>query len=600
MQASLRTIVSCLVLAVLLLLTSVAAAENSIELGCDRNDLSTADVLQCQVVLTITDSDNMGDVRMPEFKGFEILNQNTSSQHSTTIINFKMESKQTRTTTFMLRPVKAGEFSLGPASFRHDGRIVKSGLWHVRINQLEARKDGQYWGDLALSAPLSAREKNDPRLFVRLIPEKHEVYAGESMTATLYGYISGYKVSDAKEESRPAFEGFRAQALDLPENRASKRVRIGSETYTVMPLVRFILTGKQAGARTISPYRVSIGVNTQDFFNRVQYVSRSSDPLNVLIKNLPEEGKPQGFRAGQVGSFELKAKIDRRVTEVNQPVALTIELKGGGDYGAYNLPSLPPIEGVKSYPPSKSDQQFQQGVMMVNIKKAEYLLVPQSPGQFLIPSMSFSYFDTKSGIYETATTRSYAIRVSPGSGKASGQSAAMLAGRQELLPDGEKLRPIKIVPTLDTAKNGEFISGLAFKLLLFVPLAILLLLMLWDVMRWIKPRMAVGERVRLERQVRELEKSLQAQLEQAGAEFYSSLAILLYKRLELASGASLAGMTHDQLSSRLSADGWDREKITTLIKILETCEMGRYALSSIGVDQRKSLLDQAASIGGKR
>ncbi len=572
-----------------------AHAQSGAEISCDSTRISMADTLQCNVALSIDSSSDISDITMPTFEGFRILSQNTSSQQQTTIVNFKMESKQIRTTSYALSPLKPGSYEIGPAIFKYDGRLYRSNVWRVQVDELEVRSEGQYWGDAGITAPLSERERNDSSLFIRLVPERRELYAGASMLATLYLYTRNVSASQLKQDAAPDFEGFRYRNLEISQNEGVRRMNVGGRVYNVQPVVRVLLTPEKDGRLSISPFRVSVGVDTGDFFDRMRWVSRTSEPLEIEVKPLPTEGQPAGFDPTHVGAFELKATVDRRSTEVNQPVAYTLSLKCQSDPAAVQLPQLMQIDGFKAYPPSTKDNSYQQGNHLAGEKTAEYLLVPQREGQLLIPSLSFAAFDPEKGQYTVLTTEEFNISVKPASAVAS--SGTALPQRQELQAEAGSLRPIKITPVLERRMNGEFVYSMLFRLLLIIPPGLLFLLGLFDFLRYLSRRLSGGERARLERELKKLESEASALLASNGAEFFSKLAAVAYKRLEMECSESLAGLTHEQLSARLTEKGWSTDAVAALLKIFDRCELGRYAPSSMDQSARRELFKEARRVG---
>jgi len=291
----------------------------------------------------------------------------------------------------------------------------------------------------------------------------------------------------------------------------------------------------------------------------------------------------------------LKATVDRRSTEVNQPVAYTLSLKCQSDPAAVQLPQLMQIDGFKAYPPSTKDNSYQQGNHLAGEKTAEYLLVPQREGQLLIPSLSFAAFDPEKGQYTVLTTEEFNISVKPASAVAS--SGTALPQRQELQAEAGSLRPIKITPVLERRMNGEFVYSMLFRLLLIIPPGLLFLLGLFDFLRYLSRRLSGGERARLERELKKLESEASALLASNGAEFFSKLAAVAYKRLEMECSESLAGLTHEQLSARLTEKGWSTDAVAALLKIFDRCELGRYAPSSMDQSARRELFKEARRVG---
>ncbi|RJO63607.1 MAG: protein BatD [Myxococcales bacterium] len=572
-----RPITLALVVALVSIVFLPAAyAANRIDLRCDKTRLSVADLLRCEQVLTIEDEDAIGSMVQPSFQGFKLVDTQTSTQQMTQIINFKVSHQRTQTTVYLLQPAGPGVFTVGPASFEERGRLVQSKAFEVTVVDVEAAQNAAAFGDDALSAPLSELESDAPELFVRLIPERQETYIGEQIAATLYIYSqANVGVNRWAPVAQPVFPGFAADRLDLPENAKAQTGVIGRRSYQIEALDRYLLTAQEIGEHQIPPYRAKFLAGAGGFFGG-RWVSRNSAPLKLVVKPLPEEGRPPGFDSSRVGEFQLQARVDRRQTEVGQPVELTIELKATKDPSRVTLPRFADIPGVRVFPPSEKTETYQQGTRLMGRRTAEYLIVPSQTGRFTIPPLTFDYFDTRQGRYQTARTEPFAVVVTAAGAAHGGIAESAAAEKQTLEAVEGALKPIRPTASLENRRQ-RFFGSTVFLALFWGPLAVLLLTRLVDLGRFALPRVFGGRRQALQRRLRRLAGDLDRRAAAPDATFLSDLKIYLYTALEAAYEESFVGLTYDELDRRLADRGVEDARRRELIALLEQCDFARYA-----------------------
>ncbi len=574
--------VSYILMGVMVLLLLCAAtpafATNRIELKVDKPSLTIGDLLQAEVVVTLEDPDHVRNITFPDFEGFKVINKSSGRQSYTSIVNFKMTSQDITTTTFVLQPLKLGEFTLGPASFREKGRLVESNTARVKVIDLKALSGQQAAGEMAISAPLSDEEALNPGYFARFIPERNQLVQGEQMAATLYLYIANTQINRWGQVAPPDFGGFSAERLELPERGDKRRLIIGNRQYHVEALDRYLLTARTLGKQVLAPYRLKVMLGGDGFFGG-RWQNIRTAPVEVTIDPLPEREGQAPLNSSLVGQFHLQASIDRGRTEVGQPVALTLRLNGNRNMDDVPLPKLPTIPNTKVYPPTEKKENIQHGSRIEGTRTAEYLIVPNKQGAYTIPSISFEYYDTKKGGYNTLQTRSYTFMAVPSKGGAASSTGYGGVIKQDLAIEEGALRPLRPSAEL-TNHNGQFFASATFWGLLLIPLALVSMLYLLDLLRWLLPRIGGGDRAKREKELKSLWADLDARASKVDKSFASDLSHALLGELELKLNQTLSGLTLDQLEQRLSLAEIPQPWRANLRRLLETCDFMRYAPNS--------------------
>ena len=122
--------------------------------------------------------------------------------------------------------------------------------------------------------------------------------------------------------------------------------------------------------------------------------------------------RPESFR-GAIGDFSARTITNIERVSLGDPVKLTFEIEGKGNFSAMPAPELKSYNNFKIGPPAFS---FEGNELTKHIGKQsfEYILTPLNPGLIEIPVVPFSYFDPIQERYFSANTSSHPIRVDPG------------------------------------------------------------------------------------------------------------------------------------------------------------------------------------------
>ncbi len=177
------------------------------------------------------------------------------------------------------------------------------------------------------------------------------------------------------------------------------------------------------------------------FFGRrepgaVKKIRAEDLPRKLVVRDVPREGRPGSF-AGAVGrGFTLEAAADRTVVQVGDPIVLTLVLRGDGNIDRAGLPPL----GDAGLSPSefRLPSAEASGILAEDGSKTFQVTVRvQSDAVREIPAISYSWFDTERGAYDT--TRSLPI--------------ALSVRRGEIVTARDAIGKIEPVPT--PAAEGE-------------------------------------------------------------------------------------------------------------------------------------------------
>jgi hypothetical protein len=338
-------------------------------------------------------------------------------------------------------------------------------------------------------------------IFVKAWFDKDEVYLNEPavLTYTIYTRLSATYKGFEKE---PVTTGFWVE--DFPPEKTTKRTEqiINGSRYVVADVRKMALFPTQAGVFTMDPGVVSTMVETRDnddfddFFSYNIFGRRSRmiptsfvsqvfakpipmEPIQLVVKALPETGKPLNF-SGAVGDYQIESSIDKREIEVGNPVTFRVRVRGRGNVNVIQTPPLPKIEDFKVYDSSSSVNISKERLRVEGEKITETVLVPKKEGAYTIPELEFVFFSPAAESYQTLKTQAHVLTVKPSSEEETATAANLpvqpVEEKEEVNLVGKDIRFIKTVNTAPSDLRKPLYKNplyWIFNLVLFLGLMIL-------------------------------------------------------------------------------------------------------------------------------
>jgi hypothetical protein len=356
-------------------------------------------------------------LKPPAMDNFAILmGPSTSSSSSVQIINGQVTQSISYSYSFILQATKEGKFILDPAEIIVDGKTYKSNSVTIEVlkgNQTNNQQNNQ--GQTNNTGTVS----NDD-VFVRLNLNKTNVTQGEQIVATISIYTKMNLVG-FEEMKFPAFKGFWSDDLENPTQISLKQEKYNGSVYQVGVLKKTLITPQHAGDIVIDPFEVTCVVQQKvnrsrqsffdDFFGNYQNVRKKlvSPAVTVHVKGLPAN-KPADF-SGAVGSFKLEATLDNSNPKTNEAISYSLKLSGNGNLKLAEIPKINFPSDFEQYDPKTNNNVSASAAGTSGNKIINYLLIPRHPGQYKIPSVSFSYYDLTNQSFKTLQTPEFSVNV---------------------------------------------------------------------------------------------------------------------------------------------------------------------------------------------
>ena len=380
------------------------ASTVSIMATVDKNASTPGDYILLQLSVKGTRNEPL----LPEMPAFKVQSRGTSSQVQ--IINGEMSSSVTH--SYILYPLQTGSFTIGPFTVMNKGNEVQSNSIKISIGKSSQNK----W-DHSRDVFISAEVDNAH-------PYLHEeiIYS--------FKFYRRVRVANVLLSNNPSFEGFITE--DIGKEKEYQEV-INGQTYHVTEISKALFPVR-TGVLQISPSTLQCDVVVKKrrqgrgffgdslfddpFFGRSQAVpkSMSTKALSVMVKPLPEQGRPLGFK-NLVGDFKLTSKINRSKLKAGDSLTLTLTLAGTGNLKTTRTIEIKGLHDFKVYddkPVFKSVISDGKTGGKLTVKKA---LVPLTEGNLTIPAITVDFFDPNDGTYKKLKTGPYKLDILPSSEK---------------------------------------------------------------------------------------------------------------------------------------------------------------------------------------
>ena len=556
--------------------------------------------------LTYSVNQRSKDLQIAEITDFDVLAgpyQSTSS--STSFVNGKRTSSFQQTYTYTLMAQREGTFTIAPASIRVSGDTYTSNGVRITVlpedEQPQQSQQSQQQPSRQANTRSSQQQSSNSgsisseNLFIRTIVSKTRVHEQEAILLSYKLYFAGVDVAQFTNNTKiPEFTGFLKQDLEQGEIQTELE-HYNGRNYQTATLYRTLLYPQHSGDIQIDPatFEAVLRVQTRaqvrsifdDFFGTYTNVTRAikAPGVTIHVESLPS-GKPAGFSGG-VGQFTLSPSISQTEVETNDAVTIRLDISGTGNMKLLKTPSVDWPEGFEPYDPKVTNNFKTTAAGVSGTKSIEYLAIPRASGDYTVPSVAFSYFDTESDTYKTLTTPEYTIHVKKGaSDSAAAGAPTNYVNKEDIKQLGSDIRYIHTNTSSLTPARPALVAygSLAFWLLYLVPLAIAVLLFV--VFRKQIRENADTTRVRYKRankvaqkRLRAADKLLQENKKEA---FYEEIERAAKQYLSDRLSIPTADLNKDNIASILRSKGVADTLVNEVIEVLSTAEFARYAPST--------------------
>lgn len=406
-----------------------------------------------------------GEVISTDFGKFELISgPSIGTSTSINMTNGHIDQTTTYTYTYYLSCEKEGNFVIPGITLSVEGRLIKSNYIEVSVVkapknpepqdqqadswfnfsfpdiQMPSFEDIQFswpWGNQQPgNAPQQQQQqrkngkvqvedkigKDD--IFVKAVTTKLEAFQGEGIVITHKLYIKeGLTQCNIQRAVFAPTQDFWLEGLEL-KNRDKSTENIGGKTYEVFTIKQTAAYPCATGKLIIPKLDLTLVMRVPATVNdpfwgaissyRNKELKLTSNELSIKVKPLP--GAHSDSKTEVVGNFQVTSNINKTEARTNEAVVLTITVSGNGNLQHINADDLNidfPTDCDITYPRINTHVSA-KGDIISGSKTFKYTIIPRQEGTYLIPGITYTYYDYDTGRYKTLTTQDYQLNVTPG------------------------------------------------------------------------------------------------------------------------------------------------------------------------------------------
>jgi hypothetical protein len=570
------------ILTILLFCTQLLFAQDvKFTASVSNNQVGTGE--QFQIDFSV--NGNADGFTPPNFSNFQVL---SGPNVSTSMTSINGNTTMSNSYSYILMPVKEGEFTIGSATAIVNGHRLSTNI--VKIKVVKGRPVPQ--NNQGQNVPGNSIAQGDPSdlskyLFIKAVVDKTNVYQGEQLTLN-YRLYTRVNIEQTQLDKLPDLNGFWNEDIKSLQQQTQMRIETYKGIrYNVADIKQTILFPEHAGNLTIDPLGMTFLVRQpapakdimdQFFgsFNEVKYKVKSA-PVVIHVKPLPEAGKPDGF-AGAVGSFNIETTVDKTELKANDALNYKVKVTGSGNIKLLKTMNVNFPADFEKYDPKITDTITNKENGVSGSRIYNYLLIPRHQGDFTIDPLKFSYFNPVTGRYTSLSSKSFHIKVDKGAAE-SNVTAFANADKQDIKLLDKDIRYIK-TDDPGLVKQGDIFFGSIWYYLLLLTGPVLCYAA-FKYRNWLIKNNSDLAKVKSRRAGKVASKHLANAQKQLLAKntkaFYEDVFKGIYGYLSDKLNISYANLDRETIASALKSRLVKEQLIGQLLDTLDLCEMARYA-----------------------
>lgn len=556
-----------------------AQSSASVEMTADRNELNVGEVMRLRIRAELTNLPD-GQLELPSIDGFRVVGRSVSRPSQIQFFGGRTRIVSTsEIQELTLQALQPGTHRIPPARIRAGRRTYESRPLVVRVGAGGAPSDDvpsdESSSESAPSSPPAVEGGTfDSVAFLRTIVDKPEPFVGEQITVTVYLYVRNPLRSAPLVAREASTDGFWVHDL-LPVNRTMESTQqvVRGTPFRVYVLRRFAAFPIRPGPLTIGAAKVRIETGSLfDLLGGSSPLTREGEPVPIAVRALPDPKRPHAA----VGTFAAQAELDRDQISTGDAVTFRVRVQGEGNLHDLDL-RLPEVPGLRILAPRIQDDIRPSGDRLGGTRSFEWLIIPERPGTYALPSLGFDRFDPSTERYAT-------VRIDAPTIVAVGRAvdAAVAEGDAVTREDAPRFGPVRTKSAF-LREEPPMSSAPWYPWALCVPPLLWLgVVTVGASRRHLRAREAKDAPKRATRaaHARLVVAERAARANDPGA-FYSEIASALSDMLETRLGEAIGGHTHAALRSYLPSRGMDEDLARRIVDELEGCDFARFSAAGV-------------------
>ncbi|MEG1664304.1 MAG: BatD family protein [Mucinivorans sp.] len=556
------------------------------------------------VEFTLSNAQGSGFVA-PSFTGLDVLAGPTvSSGTQISIINGVQKSSSSQTYTYVVVARQKGKAHVSTASVTAEGKT-----YSTKALTIEVVADGAASSSTQRQAPSGELASDD--ILLRMEVNKSSVYKGEAIVATLKLYTR-VGIAGLENAKYAAFNGFWAQELTVPRAE-SVRATVGGKVYESQVIRQWLLYPQKAGQLVIEQTNftvvaqvataVSSGSSLFDQFmgggTTYENVRRQimAPVVRIAVKELPAPA-PAGF-AGAVGRFTLQANLSSGSVAANTGGSIILKLSGAGDFPLIETPKIVLPAAFEQYDTKTEDQINNTTLGTSGTRTWEFPFIARAEGEYNIPAVEISYFDTATKSYKTLSSGQFKITITKAA-SGSQTAGAIVSGvtKEDLKMLGQDIRFIKVgAPEFRSSEGGllwswSFFLIFGLEILLFVLVLFLLRKIIASRADVVRTKNKKANKVA----IRRLKRAKSFMQQGVKVSFFEEMLRALWGYMGDKLSIDVANLTKERIKTTLTDKGVEQTQIDEFMALMSECEFAQY--SPDGAVEMESIYLRALEVIG--
>ena len=290
--------------------------------------------------------------------------------------------------------------------------------------------------------------------------------------------------------------------------------------------------------------------------------------IDIQVDPLPK--RPVDFSGG-VGHFTISAQLNHKTVKEGEPLTLRVVVGGIGNLKLIKQPVVDFPKDFDRYDPKVSDKTKLTANGIEGNMIYDYLVVPRNRGDYTIPAVSLTYYDTSTNSYKTIKTQPLLVKIEKGD------------GNKTTVDDfSDQPKDIKPIKTSDEDVVGvytSFVGSGSYWLWLVLPFVVFVAVLVVFRKRALDSANIVASKQKRATKVATKRLKTAYRLMKAGrsGEFYDEVLRALWGYVGDRMNMPVESLSRENVVEAFEARNVQKETTEKFVHALDECEFERYS-----------------------
>ena len=340
---------------------------------------------------------------VPTSNTLRIANRRIERSREIVLINGNQNASQTQRLIFEARAPQIGGQILSEYNFTYKGQNLT--VPSTKLTVVERTADA----GAPLGEMIFLKADFPESIYIgQTVPVKVKFYAASN----IFKNLDKLRTIQGKYPDKLIFE-VRGKSRGKKEQYKGKDYHVVTTNFWLTP----ILSGKQAIGFDLTGSLRKPDSELLSLFNLSNRKSFTihTKPDFIDVKPLPDN--PPASFSGAIGNFNLQTSTDFQETRVGEPIVLSVNIEGTGNFRRIQAPPLPESSDWKIHETAsqykRADLFKLQRGKQKGKKRFDYILVPKKPGKLELPPVRFAFLDPTTEEYVELDSPPLTVQVAP-------------------------------------------------------------------------------------------------------------------------------------------------------------------------------------------